>query len=77
VEACLSRKPSRKARAVEGPFGGQNTKNSSSALKPVIHVNNFLIDHKGITRQLNFAEYDPARPLKGFVVLYSVFLSVD
>jgi hypothetical protein len=44
LEAYLSRKPARKVRAVEVPLGGQNTKNSSSALKSAIHVNSFLGD---------------------------------
>ena len=44
LKAYLSRKPSRKVRAVEVPFGGSKHENSSSALKSAIHVKSLLSD---------------------------------
>ena len=44
LKLYLSRKPSRKVRAIEVPFGGSKHENSSSALKSAIHVKTLLID---------------------------------
>ena len=62
----LSRKPSRKVRAIEVPFGGPRLESSSSTLKAAIHVKSLLSDLSNtISRQLLLAEYDPARPQGG------------
>ena len=44
LKVYLSRKPPRKVRAVEVPFGGSKHKNSFSALKSAIHVKSLLSD---------------------------------
>ena len=44
LKAYLSRKSSRKVRAVEVPFGGSKHENSSSPLKSAIHVKSLLSD---------------------------------
>ena len=65
LKAYLSRKPSRKVRAVEVPFGGSKHENSSSALKSAIHVKNLLSDLSKLLQGNFYLPSTTLRDLKG------------
>ena len=86
LKVHLSRKPSRKVRAVEVPFGGSKHKNSFSALKSAIHVKSLLSDLLKLLQSNFYLLSTTLRDLKGGrasifcafeVVGILVFLSVD
>ena len=85
LKAYLSRKPSRKVRAVEVPFGGSKHENSSSALKSAIYVKSLLSDLSKLLQGNFYLLSTTLRDLKGGrgsifcafeMVGISVFLSV-
>ena len=65
LKAYLSRKPSRKVRAVEVPFGGSKHENSSSALKSAIHVKSLLSDLSKLLQGNFYLLSTTLRDLKG------------
>ena len=65
LKAYLSRKPSRKVRAVEVPFGWSKHKNSSSTLKSAIHVKSLLSDLSKLLQGNFYLLSTTLRDLKG------------
>ena len=65
LKAYLSRKPSRKVRAVEVPFGWSKHKSSSSALKSAIHVKSLLSDLSKLLQGNFYLLSATLRDLKG------------
>ena len=65
LKAYLSRKSSRKVRAVEVPFGGSKHENSSSALKSAIHVKSLLSDLSKLLQGNFYLLSTTLRDLKG------------
>ena len=64
-KVSLSRKTSRKVRAVEVPFGGSKHENSSSALKSAIHVKSLLSDLSKLLQGNFYLLSTTLRDLKG------------
>ena len=64
LKVYLSRKPSRKVRAVEVPVGGSKHKNSFSALKSAIHVKSLLSDLLNLLQSNFYLSSTTLRDLK-------------